>query len=185
MHFVLCKLCRLKIYPRQKLFRLADHSTCNCFCLPPLFFVWMVGDHASVSTWGVILEVPLVISSKAVDRAAQRGWEGLLCFPCHGNMHSALALGSFPISILFQSLKFALHSPMPEKQFYVLCFKEHFLTNWNPSSFLLAILPLATKCLMIKDVFRTQQFSVSRSIRLVCIFGENVLSSALTCLLLA
>lgn len=178
------------MYPRQKLFRLADHSTCYSSYLPPLFFVWMVGDHASVSTWGVILEVPLVISSKAVDRTAQRGREGLLCFPRHGlftllNTHSALALGRFPISSLFQSLKFALHPPMPEKQFYVLCFREHFLTNWNPSSFLLAILPLATKCLMIKDVFRTQQFSVSRSIRLVSIFGENVLSSALTCLLLA
>lgn len=101
--------------------------------------------------------MPLVVFSKAVDRAAPRVQEGFLCFPHYKllilwNMHSALAFVPFPISSFFQSLKPASPPPVPEKE--VLCFREHFLTNQNPSSFLLTILPLATKCLMIKCVFR-------------------------------
>lgn len=35
VHFVLCKLCLLKMDPRQKLCWLADHSTCRSSPLPP------------------------------------------------------------------------------------------------------------------------------------------------------
>jgi len=82
-------------------------------------------DHALVSKWGVILEVPLVIPSKAVDRVAQ-GTGGASLFPMPWAVYSlehALSFGSCTLSY-FQFLpepEICPSSPQCQKNvFYVL-----------------------------------------------------------------
>lgn len=133
----------------------------------PFSGILIAGDMAPVSKQGVILEVPLfflVLSElwRGLDKksvaffffatdcllfgACTQPWL-LYPYSCAQHIHFS--------STVWNLFPFYLQNA--RKIF--LCFREHCLTNWNLSSFHLDFLRLATKCLMMRYVFRTQVIS--------------------------
>lgn len=138
----------------------------------------------SVSKQGVVLLwVPLGLSFvelwSMLDKV--RG-SFLVIFPHHRlltflwNVHADLTYVPFFLGTVSPGCsEFGIFFlPSSEYQKNILCLREHpCLTNWSLS--FLAFLPLPTKWMGIKYVFRTRQFSVTRSIR------ESILRECTRC----
>lgn len=141
----------------------------------------MACNRAPVSKPGVILEVLLVLSLRPWTEVHKAGRGGLSLSPTRScSLFGACAqlwlLCAFLFLVRIFPISFRVsYLSLPPDLTPRMCFREHFLPNWNPSSFLLAFLPLATKCSVVKCVFRAEQFSVRRGVRVGSAFGENVL----------